>query len=239
LPANAQATASRQAAAGTRVPGQPDARPEPPRRAAEAAVEHDVPPWEDLPAEAYADDDGRSARGERAPMPDDEPRRGPLTVPTATAPETRAPLVEPEPEPVHFGASGDAEALLALGDWRGLIRTLALGGLVRELAQHCEWVECADDGLQLRLSVAHRHLLDMNRGAVDRLQDLLAGALGRPLKVRIEIGDIAGETPAQRDALERRARHAEAVAALEADPFVRELIERFDATLVESTVKPV
>ena len=34
-------------------------------------------------------------------------------------------------------------------------------------------------------------------------------------------------------------RRAEAVAALEADPFVRELIERFDATLVESTVKPL
>jgi DNA polymerase-3 subunit gamma/tau len=217
------------------VQGQPDAPPEPPRHAADAIVEHDVPPWEDLPAEAYADDDGRSARGEHMPIPDDEPRRGSLTVPTAAAPETRAPLVEPVP----VGASGDAEALLALGDWRGLIRTLALGGLVRELAQHCEWVECADDALQLRLSVAHRHLLDMNRGAVDRLQDLVSGALGRPLKVRIEIGDIAGETPAQRDAIERRARHAEAVAALEADPFVRELIERFDATLVESTVKPL
>ena len=110
---------------------------------------------------------------------------------------------------------------------------------MRELAQHCEWVECGDDGLQLRLSVAHRHLLDMNRGAAERIQDQLSTALGRPLKVRIEIGDIASETPAQRDAIERRARHAEAVAALEADPFVRELIERFDATLVESTVKPL
>ena len=130
-------------------------------------------------------------------------------------------------------------ALLALGDWRGLIRALGLGGLVRELAQHCEWVECGDDGLQLRLSVAHRHLLDMNRGAAERIQDQLSTARGRPLKVRIEIGDIASETPAQRDAIERRARHAEAVAALEADPFVRELIERFDATLVESTVKPL
>ena len=87
--------------------------------------------------------------------------------------------------------------------------------------------------------LAHRHLLDMNRGAAERIQDQLAAALGRPLKVRIEIGDIASETPAQRDAIERRARHAEAVAALEADPFVRELIERFDATLVESTVKPL
>jgi DNA polymerase-3 subunit gamma/tau len=136
-------------------------------------------------------------------------------------------------------ASADAAALLALGDWRGLIRALGLGGLVRELAQHCEWVECGDGVLQLRLSTAHRHLLDMNRGAVERLQDLLGAALGRTLAVRIAIGDIAGETPAQRDAIERQARHAEAVAALEADPFVRELIERFDATLVESTVKPL
>ena len=129
--------------------------------------------------------------------------------------------------------------MLALGDWRGLIRALGLGGLVRELAQHCEWVEWADGALRLRLSTAHRHLLDMNRGAVDRLEEQLSAALGRTIAVRIAIGDIAGETPAQRDELERRARHAEAVAALEADPFVRELIERFDATLVESTVKPL
>ena len=233
MPANVQATASRQPATGTRVQGQPDAPPEPPRHAADAIVEHDVPPWEDLPAEAYADDDGRSARSERMPMTDDAPRRGQPNDPTPAEPGVRTSLVAP----AQLGASGDAEALLALGDWRGLIRMLELGGLVRELAQHCEWVECAGGGLQLRLSVAHRHLLDMNRGAVDRLQDLLSGALGRPLKVRIDIGDIAGETPAQRDAIERRARHAEAVAALEADPFVRELIERFDATLVESTVK--
>jgi DNA polymerase-3 subunit gamma/tau len=79
----------------------------------------------------------------------------------------------------------------------------------------------------------------MNRGATDRLQEQLSAALGRTIAVRITIGDIAGETPAQRDEIERRARHAEAVAALEADPFVRELIERFDATLVESTVKPL
>ena len=38
---------------------------------------------------------------------------------------------------------------------------------------------------------------------------------------------------------ERRAAHAEAVASLETDPFVQELVERFDATLVESSVKPL
>jgi len=74
--------------------------------------------------------------------------------------------------------------------------------------------------------------------AVERVQEQLAGALSRPLKIRVEVGAIAGETPAQRDEIERRARHELAVAALERDPFVRELIERFDATLAEATVKP-
>ena len=238
-----------------------EARPAP----VAAPLEHDVPPWEDLPAEAYADDDGRPARAERMPLADEhvaprprsEAQSQSRTPARADAPAARRPgeqgaaaaaAAAPAPAsapgaapaaPPASGPSGDAEALLALGDWRGLIRALGLGGLVRELAQHCEWVECGDEGLHLRLSTTHRHLLDMNRGAAERIQDQLSAALGRPLKLRIEIGDIAGETPAQRDAIERRARHADAVAALEADPFVRELIERFDATLVESTVKPL
>lgn len=235
-----------------------------PARAAPASVQ-DVPPWEDLPPEAYADSDlppPREARNghdeayaasagahtgaiSRArPEPRGGGARRAEEVPSRSAPLPAVRAPEPVTSPAAPtqdapAASGDAAALLALGDWRGLIRALGLGGLVRELAQHCEWVECGDGVLQLRLSTAHRHLLDMNRGAVERLQDVLCAALGRTLAVRIAIGDISGQTPAQRDAIERQVRHAEAVAALEADPFVRELIERFDATLVENTVKPL
>ncbi len=220
-------------------PGGAVARPAP-----AAAPESDIPPWEDLPPEAYADEDERDvSTGHEAPFP----MAAEAVVPVQAAPRPSArpvtaaqPAAVPAPAADAGQATGsDAAALLALGDWRGLIRMLELGGLVRELAQHCEWVDCSDGQLVLRLSTAHRHLLDMNRNAVDRLQDLLGAALGRTLRLRIDIGDIAGETPAQRDEIERRARHAEAVAALEADPFVRELIERFDATLIESTVKPV
>jgi DNA polymerase III subunit gamma/tau len=218
--------------------------------------DHDVPPWEDLPPEAYAGDyaqqsaDGRNIR----PVADTDAGLRAEHEQSPTGSVTATPVVaavssvaSPAPDPVQesaaavpkAAATGDAATLLSLGDWRGLIRALELGGLVRELAQHCEWVDCSAELLSLRLSTAHRHLLDMNRNALDRLQDQLAAALGRPLKVKIDIGDIAGETPAQQDEIERRARHAEAVAALEADAMVRELIERFDATLVESSVKPL
>ncbi|THF59285.1 DNA polymerase III subunit gamma/tau [Pseudothauera rhizosphaerae] len=166
-----------------------------------------VPPWEELPPEAF--------EGAPAPRASEPPPPTPLRAPA----ETRMP-------------SGT-------DDWHALLRALGLGGMVRELAQHCEWLAEQDGQVRLRLSSAHRHLLDMNAGGVERLQDQLSAHFGRPLRLKIEVGEIADATPAQRDQAAKEARHAQAVAALEADPFVRELIERFDATLLEASVRPL
>ncbi|TVT56204.1 MAG: DNA polymerase III subunit gamma/tau [Azoarcus sp. PHD] len=227
-----------------KLESKPEPKPKPPSR--------DLAPWEDLPPEALMHDDAYSGGANAF---DDEADAAPAesVAPVgsaaarsempAHAPAPESPIVvpvAPAAAPVPRDAQGDADlaAAFAAGDWRMVVRLLGIGGLVRELAQHCEWVECVDDLLVLRLSDTHRHLLDMNRAAVERVQELLASALARPLRIRVDVGAITGETPAQRDEIERRARHAVAVAALESDPFVRELIERFDATLVEATVKP-
>ena len=186
----------------------------------------DVPPWESLPPEAAGDADVSSP--DRA---EDEPIR--------IQPRSVAAQPSKSEDPHHEAACDSLEAALAAGDWHAVPRLISLGGMVRELAQHCEWVSLADDVLTIRLSPAHHHLLDMNPGLATRLGDLISERLGRSLRVKVELGEIAGETPAQRDASERRARHVEAVAALESDPFVRELIERFDATLIEASVKPL
>ncbi|PLX71081.1 MAG: DNA polymerase III subunit gamma/tau [Azoarcus sp.] len=233
-----------QAELGPKLESKPEPKPKPPSR--------DLAPWEDLPPEALMHDDAYSGGANAF---DDEADAAPVesvALAGSAAARSEMPARTPAPEspivapaapcaaPVPRDAQGDADlaAAFAAGDWRMVVRLLGIGGLVRELAQHCEWVECVDDLLVLRLSDTHRHLLYMNRAAVERVQDLLASALSRPLRIRVDVGAITGETPAQRDEIERRARHAVAVAALESDPFVRELIERFDATLVEATVKP-
>ncbi len=200
--------------------------------------DHDVPPWEDLPAEAYAYHSDVPATHSDALAADDVGSVPAVTDRATSALQVEAPARAAHKPPSTPAGSTDAAALLAMGDWRGLIRVLELGGMVRELAQHCEWVDFNGAELQLRLSSAHRHLLDMNRNALDRLQDQIGSACAQLVRVHIVIGDIAGETPAARDEIERQLHHADAVAALEADPFVRELIERFDATLAESSVKP-
>ncbi|NMG01700.1 DNA polymerase III subunit gamma/tau [Azoarcus taiwanensis] len=189
----------------------------------------DVPPWEALPEEAAgADEASLSGIADRAETE------------IASHAEISRPVDASSPQPLGQQPACDGvQAMLAAGDWHGVCQTLELGGMLRELAQHCEWVGMEGAAVDLRLSTTHHHLLDLNTALPGRLGELLSERVGRQLKVRIQLGEIAGETPAQRNEAERLARHADAVAALEADPFVRELIERFDATLVEASVKPL
>ncbi|MCL2160666.1 MAG: DNA polymerase III subunit gamma/tau [Betaproteobacteria bacterium] len=170
-----------------------------------------------------------SDTGKARPLPSAAP---PASSPAASATPASRPAGNEEN---RNAAISDA---FAREDWRGIVRALGLTGMMRELLQHCEWAECSDERLSLRLSEAHRHLLDLNdRTTLTRIEGELARALGRPLKLSVEIGSTAGQTPAQRDELDRRERHAQAVSALEADPFVRGLIERFDASLNENTAR--
>ncbi|MBS0368776.1 MAG: DNA polymerase III subunit gamma/tau [Proteobacteria bacterium] len=204
---------------------------EPPRVAPAAATPREtssdygssVPPWEDLPPEAH----------ELAPVRHSEQR------------PAQAERVEPirpvEPMPVR--ASEPARMLGALpasgDDWHGLLNQLGLGALNLQLAQNCELLGVEGDSFRLRLSESHQHLLQINRSGAERLQEALTAHLGRPVRVGIEVGTIATETPAQRNQAEKAERHAAAVASLEQDPFVRELIQRFDARLEEASVKPL
>ena len=59
------------------------------------------------------------------------------------------------------------------------------------------------------------------------------------MQLLIELEEAAGDTPAaaaQRQKVERQDR---AVAAVEQDEFVRDVIDLFDATLIESSINPV
>lgn len=161
-----------------------------------------------------------------------------VTGPRVEAVETAA--VKPGPADTSPPMTTPAAALrtdITVGevDWLALIVESGLRGMVRELAQHCEWVGLANGVVALRLGEAQKHLLAQQ----SRLQTELSRHFDQSLKLRIEVGEIDGETPAQRNAAVREQRHADAVASLAQDPFVQEMIERFDATLQESSVRPL
>jgi DNA polymerase-3 subunit gamma/tau len=134
-------------------------------------------------------------------------------------------------------AIGSVRPAQCLGEWRNTLLALKLGGMARELAQHCELRDLDGDLISLRLAPAHRHL--QIKPAQDKLQQALSEYLGKAIQLRIELADVEGVTPAAAAQHDRRERQDRAVSAIEKDGFVREIIEMFDATLIESSIKSV
>jgi len=121
--------------------------------------------------------------------------------------------------------------------WPELIAKLSVGGMARMLAQHCELVSFDGQRLALRVPEAHRHLLE--KPYRDKLQAALMEHFARRLKVDFDLGPASGQTPAELADRERQRRQQEAVQAIDRDPFVRELVENFDATVADESIRPV
>jgi DNA polymerase-3 subunit gamma/tau len=118
-----------------------------------------------------------------------------------------------------------------------MIAALQVNGLARELAQHCELRELGESACVLRLAPAHAHL--QMKPAPERLQQALGDYLGRRVNLRIELAQTEADTPAATAGREKRERQERAIASIEQDSFVRDVIESFDASLVESSIKPI
>jgi DNA polymerase-3 subunit gamma/tau len=123
------------------------------------------------------------------------------------------------------------------GDWNALINRLPLAGMERMLAHNCELVAWQDGQIELRVPHAQRHLND--RAYQDRLKAALEEHLGTKLKLDIAVGPSSGNTLAEIRDRDKEQKLNTAVAAIDGDPFVRELIDNFGARIVPSTIKPV
>ncbi len=122
-------------------------------------------------------------------------------------------------------------------DWHAIVAALAISGMARQLAQHCELGELSETQIVLRLPPAHKHL--QGKAPQDKLQAELQTYFGRSLKLTIDIAAASGTTPAELARSVQRERQEQAIASIEGDSFVREVVEMFDATIDESTIKPI
>jgi DNA polymerase-3 subunit gamma/tau len=137
------------------------------------------------------------------------------------------------PRPLDGGAGANRAAVAAkasrcpAGDWHDILAALKLSGMARELAQHCELRDLGGR-MVLRLSPTHRHLL-MKTGA-GQAAAVAAEHFGRPLQLAIELEEGSGDTPAAAGAARPPRAQDRAIASVEQDGFVRDIIETFDAT---------
>jgi DNA polymerase-3 subunit gamma/tau len=117
-----------------------------------------------------------------------------------------------------------------------LVAALKVGGLSRQLAEHCAFV--AWDGKRLRLALDPAVSNLRAAGAEQRLGAGLAAAMGCEVALEIETTAPAAETPALRQARCDAERLAEAEETMREDPVAHEMHRRFDAEWLPDSIRP-
>ena len=153
----------------------------------------------------------------------DGPAKKPVSAPAAS-------------QPVSKGPVGALETLTP-GNWYQVLEQLGLGGIVYTIALNCELRGRDGDSLQFVLDRDNAALF--NKGHAGQIRAALEKYSGQALSLTIEPGDPQGETPARRQARLRQERQQAAVASIEADPLLQQLIARFDGELDRASITPV
>jgi len=122
-------------------------------------------------------------------------------------------------------------------DWRALIETMKLRGVLRELAMNCAIREQDGDRWSLVLDPGHQQLLNKERQ--QRLEKQVCACVQRSIHLEIEIQGGPANTPAQQQQQEAESRQAAAVDAIESDPNVKAIQKAFDATLHTESIRPL
>ncbi|MDQ2915597.1 MAG: DNA polymerase III subunit gamma/tau [Pseudomonadota bacterium] len=122
-------------------------------------------------------------------------------------------------------------------DWPGFVAKLRLAGMAAQLAAQSELKSIRGNALSLAIPPTHKHLAD--KAYADKLKAALEAATGRKLLLAFEIGDSGEGSLAAIERRERAQARAEGEAAFRNEPFVRELVARFDATVKPETIEPV
>jgi len=137
-----------------------------------------------------------------------------------------------KPTPAASAAAPGSDA------WTAIVKDLELSGAGRQLASHC--VLIGRQGGVVRLALDPRNQLLRTPATEERLAQALSRYFGETVRVEFQAsGTGTAETPAL---IARRANEAELASArraFEEDPTVKGLRERFGATVLTDTVRPV
>jgi DNA polymerase-3 subunit gamma/tau len=121
--------------------------------------------------------------------------------------------------------------------WPAFVAGMKLSGMALQLAAQTELKVFSGNELVLAVPEAARHLTD--KAYADKLRAAIEQALGRRVRMRFEIGGAAAATLAAQEKRDRDSAQAKTEAAFRDDPFVQDLLSRFDARIKPNSVKPV
>ena len=139
------------------------------------------------------------------------------------------PLAQAEPAP---DSDSDSPEFL----WERDFRSLNIVGMPGNLASNAAMMRSGDE-VTLVLEEGHARLLnDRHR---EKILEALKDRFGDAIHVKIQEGETGGKTPAAWEEKSRQERQAAAELAIKGDPLVQAIVDRFDARVVENSIRPV
>jgi DNA polymerase-3 subunit gamma/tau len=163
--------------------------------------------------------------------------RAPAADPAARAAASAASSAPAASSAVGARSAADAVSATDSDPWATIVNALELSGAARQLASHCVFI--GRHGAVVRLALDARNQPVRTPAQEEKLAQALSRYFGEPVRLEFQAGGAGGETPAL---LARRLSEQELAAArraFEADPGVQGLRERFGATVLPDTVRPV
>ena len=120
-------------------------------------------------------------------------------------------------------------------DWAKLTKQLNLTGMVKVLAENCTLKKLTKHAAHLQIDIKHASLA--NDKQTQQLEQILQQKFGLSFKVTIETCKTTTDTPAQR--MEHKLTQAKQTAKdnLIADPHVQNILQDFDGSLDENSIK--
>lgn len=120
------------------------------------------------------------------------------------------------------------------GDWLSLVSRLKLG-IAQQLARESELKSYTDDHFVLCLATQQKHLAEFQ----GKLKAALTEYFARPVQLTVEIGEGSDATPAAQERREKQQQTAKALELFQDEPFVKEVIQQFDAQIKPGSVQPL
>ena len=165
--------------------------------------------------------------GVTASAPSQAPQQPRTTV--ADKPSARPATHPPAGDDRYSGAGG--------GEWAGIIETLSLKGMAREMSLNCVFHGIENDIIRLSLDPAHVHLLGKAR--IEQLEAALCKYYQRQVTVRIaKEGELENETPARQRAREQHERQQQAEQSILMDENVKAIQDAFGGSVDQGSIRP-
>ena len=210
--------------------------PEPEMPAAPPVADEDASWLASLDAQAEA----AGEYEESYPLSDEAPVTPEPAPEVAAEPVERpAPAPEPafvEPDPAIEPAVEQAPEPEGEFVWHRDFRSLGIVGMPGNLASHGAM---SRDGDVITLTIDEGHARLLNSRHEEKILAALRNRFGDSIQLRTEQGNPGPDTPAAYEERQRKARQEAAEASIRRDPVVKSIVERFEARVVEDSIRPV